>query len=572
MRIKILRIILIITFIVIVVDVFYLQAVKGRFYYNLSKNNRIRVVPLEGFRGRIKDRNGTILADNRISFNVSVIAQEIEDFDKLFDFLSATLKEDRARLVARYRQRKFTPFTPVIVAEDVSRQVAFTLEENKYRFPSLLLQEGFKRIYPLKNNSAHVLGYVGKVNRRKLEKLKEYGYTPRSVIGYTGVEEFYDSYLNGAEGGQQVEVNSKGRQVRLLSIREPDQGEDISLTLDQRIQAAAMQALDEKRGAIIMMDIHNGEILGMTSSPSYDPNVFVDGGTQEDSRRRQGLFSNQWSPLLNRTMKGVYPPGSVFKAVIALAGLDSKKITIKTTFKCDGFYELGGMRFGCTHVHGDQNVVESLAHSCNVYYYHLGGLLGPDEMYRYVKMFGLGELTYVDLPYESTGNIPSRKQYRAKGKPWYGGETLNFSIGQGAVMVTPLQLVKMMATIATDGREVSPHLIKSISGVDVTQFNTSRQVEIGARYFAEVKKGLRAAVAEYSGTAHVLNLDDLYIAGKTGTAQTSGGRDHHAWFVGYVKGEKDLAFCVFLEHGGSSQNACLLARQFLLDLQQQGIL
>ena len=571
MRLKIIRLAIIGLFLVIAVDLFYVQVIRGRYFYFLSKNNRVRIVPLEGWRGKIKDRNGVILGDSRIAYNVMVAPKDIREHDELFAYISKVLQIDPDTLKKRYNKLKYAAFAPVVLAEDVDRDKAIILEENKYRFPHLIMQEGYKRSYPLGKNSAHVLGYVGKASRARKEQSKEYGYSPQSVIGYSGVEEFYDAYLKGVEGGLQIEVNSRGQQVRLLSLKDPTKGQDITLTINSAVQEVAMEALGDLTGVIIVMDRDNGEVLGMTSAPGYDPNVFTDPDMNKQLSR---LFSEPAAPLLNRAVKGLYPPGSVLKVPIAAAALDSKKVTAHTTFVCHGYYELGGRKFGCTHTHGPQNLFQSLAHSCNVYYYHLGKLMGVDTIHKYLQLFGFGQLTYIDLPYEEQGNLPSRRQrYLRTKRQWYAGDTLNFSIGQGDTLVTPLQLVKMMATVANGGTEVQPHVIKLIGGKPVEQYNMKRAIAVDPLALEEVQKGMRAAVIDYAGTARVLNVDGMYIAGKTGTAQSSGEKEDHAWFVGYVKdAKKNIAFCVFLEHGGSSQNACIVAKGLLLGMREKEIL
>ncbi len=567
MRIKIIRIIIFILFAAIVVNLFYVQIIQGPYFFRISKNNRIRVVALEGLRGRIKDRHGRILADNKVSYNVMITPQDILDKDKLFSFLSEILEMEVEKLVRTYNQKKFTPFTPVAVVEDIQWSQAVNIEENKYRFPSVFIQKGFKRIYPLEDNSAHVLGYTGKINRSQKRRLKEYGFSYQSIIGKTGVEEYYDSYLKGDQGGIQIEVNSRGEQVRLLSLKEPKKGQDITLTIDSEINETAQALLRGKKGAIIMMDITTGEVLAMASSPAYDPNIFVN---REKRRKSAYIFKNPNSPFLNRAITGLFPPGSVFKVPVAICGLDSKAIKPQTSFDCKGYYELAGIRFGCTHVHGSQNLAESLIHSCNVYYYHLGKMLGSEKISQYAHLLGLGKQTHIDLPFESTGRVPSQKEgLLSANRRWYTGDTLNLSIGQGDVLTTPIQLVKMMATVVSEGIEVQPHVIKEIGGITTQKFDFERQLMIDKSVFRIIKKALVATVTDYSGTAHVLDIDGLYIAGKTGTAQSSPDKEHHAWFVGYlITGQKKLAFCIFLEHGGSSQNACILGREFLLTLQK----
>ncbi len=561
MRLKIIRVATICLWFFILATLFYMQAARGKYYFDLSMNNRIRVVPLEGWRGRIFDRNGVVLADSRLSYNAMVIPQDIKNFQELFGFLSQVLEVDKNSLIKQYQQRRQALFIPVVVAEDIPRAKAIILEENKFRFPSLLLQESFKRFYPLNTNSAHVLGYVGKINRAQIERLKEYGYSPQSLVGYTGVEEYYDANLRGQPGGLQVEVNSSGQQVRLLSLKEPQRGDDISLTIDTRIQQISTELLMGKEGVVAMMDIHSGEILALVSSPGYNPN------SPSETAGGRGAF-------LNRAVQGVYPPGSVFKVPEALCGLSNQKITENTNFYCNGFLDLGGIKFGCTAHHGDQNLMAALTHSCNVYFYNVGRILGEEKISSCANTFGLGTLTHIDLPYEVEGIIPNlRQRALAKNQRWYAGDTLNLSIGQGDVLVTPVQLMRMMSTVARDGAEVQPHVIKAIGQVPVERYAVEHYIKMEEKYFNIVQRAMRASVTDFAGTAHGIDIDGLYVAGKTGTAQTSGQQNTHAWFVGYTKDTKpEIVFCVFLEHGGSSHNAVSLARELLLRMQEEKIL
>lgn len=564
MRIKIFRVIIILSFLTVAMTLFYVQVFQGRHFYDLSKNNRIRVVPLEGWRGKISDRNGVLLADNEISYDLLLLPQELKESDDLFVFLNKTLDVDLKVLKRRYLIRKLTPFTPVILAENITKEQAIILEENKFQYPGLFVEESFKRQYPLGEDFAHVLGYVGKVDSKKREKYKEYGYSPQRIVGHTGIEEYYDEYLKGGEGGYQIEVNSRGRKVRLLSLKEPTPGEDIEISLDSRIQQIAAELMEEKMGSIIVMDLNNGEILSMVSSPSYDPNLFL---SSKKRKQLSSLFSQKDAPFFNRATKGLFPPGSVFKVPLAICALDKGKIEENTRFFCDGKYKLGRTTFRCAHTHGSQNLIEALAHSCNIYFYHVGQKLGSDEIQSCVDQFGMGRITYIDLPYEKKGFIPHRQQNLVKRKRrWFPGDTLNLSIGQGDVLVTPLQMVQMMATVSNEGEEVQPHLIRKVGGEMVGRFLSKNQLKIDRDVFQTVKKGLRAAVVNYAGTAHVLDLKEVYVAGKTGTAQSSPGKEDHSWFVGYAKGVRNIAFSVMLEHGGSSRNACLVARQLLLKM------
>ncbi|MBF0484116.1 MAG: penicillin-binding protein 2 [Candidatus Omnitrophica bacterium] len=568
MRLKIIRVIIIALFVGVTLHLFYAQVIRGKYYHRLSAYNRIRVVPLDGWRGSIKDRNGVILADNKLSYDLSVTPQDINDVEPLFDFLENVLDIPSRELKLKYQQNREAPFAPVVLAEGISREKAIVIEENEYKFPALWVQKTFRRYYPLGSNSAHVLGYVDRVNEETIDNFQGYGYSPRSLVGYLGIEEYYDRELRGEEGGLQIEVNNRGKQVRLLSIKDPSKGKDIELTIDSDIQNISRETLGGRQGAIVMLDIDSGEILSMASSPDYDPNIFVDPALKKG---KVDILRDVRGPMVNRSVRGAYAPGSVFKVPMAFAGLDLKKIATYTTFNCPGFYQVGETQFGCSHVHGVQDLFNAIAHSCNVYFFNLGKLLGSEAIAYYGRMFGIGRLTGVDLPYERPGYISDKKGHVTAGKNWFLGDTLNMSIGQGDTLATPLQIARMLATVERDGVEVQPHIIKSINGVVVTKYNFTRTLKLNKSIFDDIKKGLRMTVSEPTGTGYDLYMPDLYVAGKTGTAQTVRGREPHAWFAGYALGkERKVAFCIFLEFGGGSENACIIGRQLLTRMREQG--
>ncbi len=570
MRIRILKIIIVILFLITALDLVYHQVLKGWYFYQLSISNHIRIVPLLGKRGRILDRNGVVLADNRISFNVTITPQDIQNGEELFTFLSHVLQIDKKELLRRYQQKKFAPFAPVVVAEDIPRELAFMIAENKFRFPSLSIEEELVRYYLYEESNAHVLGYVGKINQPKIERLKDYGYTTQSIVGYSGVEEYYDAYLKGGDGGLQIEVNSRGQQVRLLGFKQPQQGEEITLTIDNRIQQIAADVLKDTPGTVVVLDRDNGEVLAMSNSPSFDPNLFV---SARESNQAVLLFSDPGSPLLNRAIKGQFPPGSVFKVPLAIGALYTGKIVPSTSFICPGYYQLGRRQFRCSHVHGIQELHTAIVHSCNVYFGNVGLLMGPDRINKYARIFGLGRLTDIDLPYEELGFIPGRHHRKGGQRQWYNGDTLNFSVGQGEVLVTPLQLVRMMVAVAEDGKMVQPHVLKTIGSKRVEQYFLPKYIDIDKKVFNIVQTALQSVVSDPTGTAHILNIDGIPVAGKTGTAQTSGEKKNHAWFIGYTQTEKmKIAFGVFLEHSGSSYYACQVARELLLRMQAEHIL
>ena len=572
MRLKILRLIITGLFILIALVLVYLQAIQGPYYFTLSKNNRIRVVEGEARRGRVFDRNGLVLADNQLSFEVMVVPQDVISNEELFSFLSQVLETDKMDLWRSFKRKTVTTFAPVLVARDVSVNKAIMLEENKFRFPGLIIHVGSKRHYPYPNVNAHVIGYVGKVNQSELKALENYGYAVQNLIGKAGVEEYYDSYLKGEPGGLQVEVNNRGEQSRLLSFKEPVKGQDITLTIDNRIQMVAAELLQGRRAAVVVMGLDKGDILAMVSAPSFDPNLFIEGDPKITE-----IFSDAQAPLLNRAVNGQFPPGSVFKVIMAITALENKKIQAQTTFDCPGFLTLGDREFRCSHVHGHQNLTEAIAHSCNVYFFHTGLLLDPMSIHKYARMFGLGTITGVDLPHEVRGFVPDGKQSKTtlarRGRRFSKGDLLNLSIGQGDVLATPIQLTRMIAMVANDGREIQPHLVKAIGTKEVTYEHPWHTLPVEKRSFEIVQAGLKAAVGDYAGTAHSLETNGLTILGKTGTAQSSGNKPNHAWFAGFIPTAKTpVAFCVFLEYGGSSANACEVARELIAAMQRENIL
>ncbi len=565
MRLKIIGLIIFIFIFLVACHLFYLQIIRGGEYYSLSVNNSIRIVPLEAPRGRIVDRNGVVLADNRHSFDVTVLPQEMEDKDELFDFLARVLRIEKKKLLQQFAQRKIAPFSPVVVAEDITKEQAMLLEENRYFFPGVYVQESYSRYYPFHEVGAHVLGYVGKINREELENLKDYGGSPLSTVGKNGIEAFYDAYLRGQEGGLQMQINSRGRQVSLLGIREAKTGEDITLTIDERVQQMAYDNLAGRRGAVIVMSLETGEVLSMVSSPAYDPNIFVDSQLKSQTGR---LFLDAQAPLLNRAIKGQYPPGSVFKIAVAAAGLATNRLDPATTYNCDGVYEMGAAKFHCLHIHGPQNLFQGMMHSCNVYFYNVGRNLGAETIYRYAHLLGLGRPTGIDIPFEEKGNLPNPRE-----RPWYTGDTLNMSIGQGDVLATPIQLLRMVSTVALGGREVAPYLLKAINHQELVKLSTSRHVGMISQVYEILNNALRMVVDEAAGTAHLLDIPDIKVLGKTGTAQAGHGRDSHAWFVGYtLDTHPRVAICVFLENGGSSYNSVVITQKILTQMREAQIL
>jgi len=570
MRLNIIQSIIFLFLGLIVSGLFYMQVIHGEYYHQQSMNNRIRVVPIDGTRGRILDCNGMVLADNHIAFHVGILPQEIVDRNALFVYLAQVLDRSPEFLERQFDRRKIAPFAPVILPQVISRELAVRIEEQKFVYPGLIVQQGFERYYPFNEVGAHVLGYVGKIDEDEIRDNQQYGYTPLSLVGKTGIEKRYDAALQGIPGGRQIEVDSRGTQVRLLGLKDPSVGKDVVLTIDQRVQGVAQELLQGYKGGIVVMDLTSGNVISMVSSPSYDPNAFSD---KTKSDILTSYFNDPLTPLLNRNVSGLYPPGSVFKIPVALAALQLHKITPSTSYDCPGYMMVGQRRFGCSHVHGVQDLRAALAHSCNVYFFHVGLLVKPRIIGAFAKAFGLGRPTGVDLPFESKGQIVTGASSE---RAWYTGDVLNLSIGQGYTLVTPLQLSVMMAAVANNGVILRPRVVSRVGDEDIPimEFSKRPLIRLRDETWALVQEGLKGVVDDPEGTGHLLkDVPGLDIYGKTGTAQSVRSKPNHAWFVGYTRSSKrGIAFCVFLEYGGSSENSVKIARDLLLKLQSLQII
>ncbi|MEE8359653.1 MAG: penicillin-binding protein 2 [Candidatus Omnitrophota bacterium] len=571
MRIRILGVIIFIPVFLLVTGLFYLQIIKGANYQRLATRNRIRLVPIESPRGRIFDRNGVLLVNNRISFDVSIITQELKNKDVVFDKLARRLNQTKESLEEALKNNFITPFQPVKIAFDIGKIKAITIEEERIDLPGVLIETAPHRHYIYKNTGSHIFGYLGLINSRELEKLKSYGYTMDDYVGRAGVEKYYDNYLKGTHGGMQIEVDNMGHQVGILGIREPIKGKDLYLSIDIRLQEFIEEIFKDARGVACVMDPRSGEILSLVSSPSFDPNIFM---ARKNSGEITDLFQSEDYPLLNRSTQCSYPPGSVFKIVTISAGLE-KKISPERTLYCSGLYFLGGSIFRCWKEkgHGALAARDALKHSCNVYFYQLGRMAGAEEIANFATKYGFGQPTGVDLPGEFSGLVPNRMwKFLNKREPWYEGETLNYAIGQGFLLVTPMQIVRMVSSVANGGDLVRPFLVKRIEDVDISQTRKT-PVNISKETLDIVKEGLIKVVNDPDGTGRRAYIKGVRVAGKTGTAQTSQPRTH-AWFTGFAPSDDPkVALVVFLEYGGKGGlGASKTAHDIFAKLQSLGYL
>lgn len=549
-----------------------LQLVFGVRYRRAAEQNRIRLIPMPAVRGSILDRHGAPIAEDRLTFHIAIVPQDVRDLNALWEPLSRALQQPVTRLQRAYRRGYAAPFAPIVVARAVRPPVAFALEERRLQLPGVMVLPAPQRHYPVGRSAGAVIGYLGLVSPDQLKSLKSYGYTFRDWVGQQGIERLYDAALRGGGGGVQVEVDHRGRLIRQLGFKQPTRGKDVAVTLDAALQRRCYELLAERRGAIAVMALDTGEMWAVVSSPGFDPGAFVDPDREEEVLE---CLRDPDRPLFNRAVAGAVPPGSVFKVVTAYAGLAARRGSATTTYVCPGSFHLGQATFDCWYApgHGPQTVVEALTHSCNVFFYQWGLRVGPQEIAGQARRFGFGRPTGVDLPGEQAGFVPDPAWKRARHhQPWYRGETVNLAIGQGALLATPMQVLQMMAAAAHDGRVPQPHLLKGMAGHPVDP-PPPTIVPLDHQALAVVREGLQAVVESPTGTGRLARIPGIPAAGKTGTAQGPPDTWPHAWFCGYVPAAApQMAVVVFVEHGGKGgEVAATIAGRIFEMLQATGV-
>ena len=455
-------------FILLVSGLFYNQIVRFGYYSRLSKNNSIRIIPIDGPRGNMFDRNGTVMVSNRLAFDVAVVYQELKDKQKFVRTMGEMLKMQPRDVVRALNKAMVRPYAPVTILEDIDKDKAIMLEEASFDIDGLTIETHSKRNYLYNNIGSHVFGYLGEITEDELDGLKDYGYRTRDLVGRAGLEKEYEAYLKGNDGGTQIEVDSRGRQTRSMGVKEPSSGKDLYLTIDISLQAVCDKLLGDRKGAVCVVNPRTGEMLALASHPAFDPNVFV---RPKSSDERVALLKDRIGrPLSDRAISGLYAPGSVFKIVTASSALETKKITPNTRYICQGSYRLGKAKFDCwkSEGHGSQDLVEGLMNSCDVFFYNTGRAAGVDAIETYAKLFGLGQPSGIDLPDEVKGLVPGRIWKKsARHTPWFEGDTVNYSIGQGYLLVTPIQVMDMMAVMANNGFLVRPYIVRRVGEVSM---------------------------------------------------------------------------------------------------------
>ncbi len=557
---------------VLVARLYYLQVVQFEYHSTLAENNRIHVQPIPPSRGLIFDRNGVIIADNRPSFSLTLTRERAGDWQAVLDVVVEVLElgaEERELFEKRVRQGR-RPFEPVPVLFELSEEQIARIAINQFRLPGVEVAARLVRHYPLGEHFAHSIGYVGRINEQELKSLDPVSYAGTHHIGKTGIERFYEDALHGEVGYEEVETNARGRVLRVLKRTDPLPGKDIVLTLDAHLQEAAELALGGRRGAVVAIQPATGEVLAMVSQPSFDPNPFVTGiGFKAYAELRDSIDR----PLYNRVLRGLYPPGSTIKPMVALAGLDAGVVTPSSRVFDPGFYQLPNHshKYRNWNRTGDGwvNLELAIARSNDTYFYELAHRMGIDRLHDYMSRFGLGQRVALDMFEETAGLMPSRDWKRARYRQaWYPGETLILGIGQGYMQTTPLQLAQAVTLMATRGKWIRPRLAKSIDGAPPLDQQPMPDIVLrDPKAWDHANFGMEQVMHGPRGTAKKVGDAAAYrIAGKSGTAQVVAIKQgekydrnkvaerhrDHALFVAFAPvGNPQIAVAVMVENGES---------------------
>ncbi|MGL9735739.1 MAG: peptidoglycan DD-transpeptidase MrdA [Symbiopectobacterium sp.] len=576
--------------VVLATNLYHLQVVRVDDYRTRSNANRIKLVPIAPSRGIIYDRNGIPLALNRTIYQLELVPDKVDNLQDTLAALKPTvnLTDDDLENFEKERKRSHC-FTPIPIKTALSDVDVARFAVNQYRFPGVEVKGYQRRYYPYGSALTHVLGYVSKINDKDVERLskeeKIADYAATRDIGKLGIERYYEDILHGKPGYEEVEVNNRGRVIRQLHEQPPQAGQDIYLTIDLNLQIYVEKLLEGSRAAVVIIDPRDGSLRALVSTPSYDPNLFVDGISSKDYR---ALLNDPNKPFFNRATQGLYPPASTVKPYIAVSALSANVITPSTSLFDPGWWQLPGsekrFRDWKKWGHGRLNVTKSLEESADTFFYQVAYDMGIDRLAEWMNKFGYGEYTGIDLEEERSGNMPTRewKQKRFK-RPWYQGDTIPVGIGQGYWIATPIQMAKALTTLINDGNVKTPHLLYNArnSGVIVPyrQQEVSRLSDVRASFWEIAKDGMYGVANRQNGTTHKFFANAPYkIAAKTGTAQVFGLKENETYnahkIAEHLRDHKlltafapynnpKIAISIVLENGGASPAISALVRQML---------
>lgn len=564
----------------------YLQLAQYKLFKTLSLKNQLSLIPKAPSRGLITDRNGEVIATNIPIYALEIIPERIPNLSQTLDALQTLLPsisyEDIENFhKARRRQRSFLP-TPIKLK--LSQEEVALFSVNQYQFPGVHIKAQLMRQYPYPEETAHIVGYVGRINQRDLEKVDSGNYRATHFIGKTGIEKFYEPLLHGKVGYEQVETDVTGRTVRTVQTSPPIAGDNLRLSLDMRIQKAAYQAMKNKRGAVVLLNVHNGDVLAMVSTPSFNSNLFVNGISHKNYNQ---LSQNDEKPLFDRAMRGLYPPASTIKPFMALTGLHHNTITPQSKIYDRGWFRLPH----ASHIyrdwkksgHGVVDLYKAIIVSCDTYFYELSQKLGIDKIEEMMRLFGFGQKTHIDLPDEAAGIVPNDRWKRKRHKAaWYAGDTVITSIGQGFFLSSPLQLANATAALGNKGRRFRPHLIKSAESnhsAEIQEVLSMEEYPIKLNdkaHWQAVSAAMQLVITHPGGTGFRFGKNTRYtVAAKTGTAQVHSNRVYekmkyedipeklrdHSLFIAFAPADKPkVAIAVVVENDFIAPN---IARKVL---------
>jgi len=534
---------------------FYLQVINGEKYLKLSEQNRIKLKRIVGYRGKIYDRNGKLLVSNSAGYRLLYLKGRKYD-DQILSDIEKLTGYDKKVIEKRIKYGEIYSYTKEnLILDDISKEKAYNILEKISNYPYLKVESYAKRKYVYDDLASHILGYVKKINAKEYEKLKDKGYTKRDTVGKTGIEKSYELELKGEDGYQYIEVNALNRIVRTLDKKKSKSGGDIRLTIDYDLQKYMTDYFKEKNltGSFLALDPKTGEILTIVSYPEYSLNTYSSIMTQKQYNE---LLNDERKPLTNRIMSGVYPPGSIFKPISAIAFME-KGLSPSATVFDPGFYQIGKWKWRSWKRtgHGRTNLEKSLIESVNTYYYKYAHQFGYDPIYKVADAFGLGKKTGIDISGERGGLLPSKRWKKSKLKEsWYPGDTIIASIGQGYTLVTLLQMAKVYSFLANRGFAYTPHLLKDIeySNGSTKEYTSEKEVlDYKKKYFDVIAKSLEKTVSAPNGTVKALRTKDVKVAAKTGSAQNAHYDETHAWVAGFfpVK-DPEIVFVTLVEGGG----------------------
>ncbi len=540
-RLARLRYLVVIAQLCLVARLVHLQLIGGAHYRALAEQNRLRLVPELPPRGLILDRNGRSIAGSQTVFRVAIVPQELEDLQAVLTYVGAVVQRPVESLRKEYAKEQSLAFLPATIVQRVPKDLAIRMEEERWRYPGLLVRPETVRAYPLNTGAAHLLGYLSQPTAEEVPLLKQYGVRPKQLVGRMGLERLLDHALQGRSGGVMVEINHRARQVRVLGRRASESGARVALTIDGQLSSLIQAAFGSQAGAAVVLDPETGAILAMTSSPSFPPEAFA---TAENTAIRR-LLNDPQSPLMNRAAVAGYQPGSIMKLVTAAAALEQHVVTPATVINCPGSLTIGDRTIHCWNRdgHGPVALRDAITQSCNVYFMQLARRVRWDRLRAAQEQIGLAHRTGWPME-EHSGHLPRRRLSE--------GEVALMGIGQGEILVTPLQAAVLAGAFANGGWIVEPWIVQTVGGRTVPRRASRRRVGWSAATLDTVRTGMRAVVTDPAGTGRRALSSVVTVAGKTGTAQTNLEGQNHGWFVGYCPVDAPKgAFAIIAEYGGS---------------------